>query len=113
MPIRLPALSGATMGYVPFDIAVYSVRFLYLEVRVTPSLAFTVFPLLPPSGSGLVVVTGRFLPRVVDAALRLLCEGETGTAHMKQCFFSVSSAFGKSIGANPINNPSLKNEKAT
>ena len=32
---------------------------------------FTVFPSLQPAGSGLVVVTGRLLPRVVDAALRL------------------------------------------
>lgn len=51
---------------------VYPFRFRYLGVRVHHTgLAFTVFPLLPPSGSGLVVVTGRCLPCVVDAALRL------------------------------------------
>lgn len=66
-----------------FDILVYSVRLLYLEVRVTPSLALTVFPLLPPWGSGLVVVTGRFLPRVVDAALRLLWEVGVVTQNAK------------------------------
>lgn len=44
----------------------------YSGVRVNHTgLAFAVFPSLPPSGSGLVVVKARFLGLVVDAALRL------------------------------------------
>lgn len=44
----------------------------YSGVRVNHTgLAFAVFPLLQPSGSGLVVVKARLLGLVVDAALRL------------------------------------------
>ncbi len=43
----------------------------YSGVRVNHTgLAFAVFPLLPPSGSGLVAVKARFLGLLVNAALR-------------------------------------------
>ena len=67
----------------PFREVVYSVRSCYLDARFKARLAFAVIPLLPPSGSGLVVVTGRLLPCMVDAALRPLWEAGVDTQNAK------------------------------
>lgn len=49
---------------------------------------------------------------LITFGVRLGCGGETGTAHMKQWRFSISSVGYDCTGANPIHNPSLENKKA-
>ena len=48
---------------------------------------------------------------LLSCGVRLLCGGETGTAHIKQCVSKIAFHLGDG-GANPPHNPSLKNKKA-